>query len=78
MREGDAEHLRKVAELERILGPISRPNYEEKAAYDTARHCTAGAIVPLGEMFPPDVVYQAADISDRVTGDFLKGVEKIR
>jgi|GEM_PF-6644872 len=78
MRKGDEEHLRRVAQLEEILGPISRPNYDALSKYDTARHSTAGGIIPSGEIVDLDALYRAVEISDRTTREFLNGLERIR
>ena len=78
MRTGDAEHLRKIKELEAILGPISRPNYHELSAFETERHCTAGAITSGVLYHQDDELYRAAELSDRVTARMLKDLDKIR
>lgn len=74
MRTGDEEHLRKVAELEAILGPIDVPNYPELAAFETERHSTPGGIVSEYR----DDVDKAARISERTTYRMLRVLEKIR
>lgn len=73
MRTGDESHLRKVAELDDILGPIDLPNYPGLSDFDTERHSTHGGVVSEYR----DYVDEAAHISERTTYRMLRELEEM-